>query len=89
MGATLSSKEFGCLCNARVPLTLQTWIHLVYVATRRRARVLDAVYKAAWEQSSPAVPLQRAFEPAVLPLSVNEHNVALLKFQLGLALGRI
>lgn len=51
--------------------------------------ILDAVYKAAGEQSGPAVPLQCAFEPAVFPLPVNEHNVALLKFQLGLALGRI
>lgn len=51
--------------------------------------MLDAVYKAAGEQSGPAVPLQRAFEPAVLPLPVNKHNVALLKFQLGLALGGI
>lgn len=51
--------------------------------------VLDAVYKAAREQSGPAIPLQRAFEPAVFPLPVNKHNVALLKFQLSLALGRI
>lgn len=50
---------------------------------------LDAVHKAAREQSGPAVPLQGAFEPAVLPLPVHEHNVALLKFQLCLALGRI
>lgn len=51
--------------------------------------VLDDVYKAAREQSGPAVPLQCAFEPAVFPLPVNKHNVALLKFQLSLALGRI
>lgn len=50
---------------------------------------LDAVYKAAREQSGPAVPLQCAFEPAVFPLPMNKHNVALLKFQLSLALGRI
>lgn len=51
--------------------------------------VLDAVHKAAREQSGPAVPLQGAFEPAVLPLPVHKHNVAFLKFQLGLTLGRI
>lgn len=51
--------------------------------------VLDAVYKAAREQSGPSVPLQSAFEPAVFPLPVNKHNVALLQFQLGLALGGI
>lgn len=56
---------------------------------RRRPCALDAVHKAAGEQSRPAVPLQRAFEPAVFPLPVNEHNVALLEFQLSLALGRI
>lgn len=56
---------------------------------RSLSGVLDAVYKAAGEQAGPAVPLQRAFEPAVFPLPVNKHNVALLKFQLGLALGRI
>lgn len=50
---------------------------------------LKDVYEAAGEQSGPAVPLQRAFEPAVLPLPVNKHNVALLEFQLGFALGRI
>lgn len=50
---------------------------------------LDAVYKAAREQSGLAVPLQCAFEPAVFPLPVNKYNVALLKFQLSLALGRI
>lgn len=56
---------------------------------RCRVWVLDAVYEAAREQSGPAIPLQRSFEPAVFPLSVNKHNVSLLKFQLGLALGRI
>lgn len=52
-------------------------------------RVLNDVYKAAREQSRPAIPLQRAFEPAIFPLPVNKHNVALLKFQLCFALGRI
>lgn len=51
--------------------------------------MLDDVYKAAREQTGPAVPLQRAFEPAVLSLSVHKHNVSLLQFQLCLALGRI
>lgn len=51
--------------------------------------MLDDVYKAAGEQTGPAVPLQRAFEPAVLSLSVHKHNVSLLQFQLCLALGRI
>lgn len=70
-------------------------IHLVHVVTycsaarRCRSYVLDAVYKAAREQSGPAIPLQCAFEPAILPLPVNKHNVTLLKFQLSLALGRI
>lgn len=49
----------------------------------------DAVHEAAWEQAGPAVPLQRAFEPAILPLPVHEHNVALFEFQLGVALRRI
>lgn len=51
--------------------------------------VLDDVYEAAGEQPGPAVPLQRAFEPAVLSLPVHKHNVSLLQFQLCLALGRI
>lgn len=74
------------------PATLQMRIRLVYMVTRCKrglAYVLHAVYKAAREQSGPAVPLQCAFEPAVLPLPVNKHNVALLEFQLSLALGRI
>lgn len=93
--ATLGSKEFKCHYDSPVPVTAQMRIHLVYMVTycsaarRCRSYVLDAVYKAAREQSGPAVPLQCAFEPAVLPLPVNKHNVALLKFQLGLALGRI
>lgn len=49
----------------------------------------DAVDKAAGKEASPAVPLERAFEPAVLALLVHEHDVALLQLQLGLALWRV
>lgn len=49
----------------------------------------DAVHEAAREQAGPAVALQRAFEPAVLPLPVHEHDVALLELQLGVALRRV
>lgn len=51
--------------------------------------MLDDVHEAAGEQPGPAVPLQRAFEPAVLSLPVHKHNVSLLQLQLRLALGRI
>lgn len=49
-------------------------------AQQCRSSVLDDVYKAAREQSRPAVSLQCPFEPAILPLPVYKHNVALLKF---------
>ena len=51
--------------------------------------VLDYVDEAAGKQPGPAVPLQRAFIPAVLSLPVHKHNVSLLQLQLRLALGRI
>lgn len=62
---------------------------LMMVTALKLQCVLDAVHKAAGEQSSPAVPLQRAFEPAVFPLPVNKDDVSLLQLQLSLALGRI
>jgi len=51
--------------------------------------VLDAVYEAAGEQPRAAVPLQRALEPAVFSLPVDEHDVTLLELQLRLALGGV
>lgn len=49
----------------------------------------DDVDEAAGEQPGPAVPLQRAFEPAVLSLPVHKHDVSFFQFQLCLALRRI
>lgn len=70
-------------------LAAVSWITVTCVCACVYVHVLNDVYKAAREQSRPAIPLQRAFEPAIFPLPVNKHNVALLKFQLCLALGRI
>lgn len=49
----------------------------------------DAVDEAAGKEARSSVPLERAFEPAVLALLVHEHNVALLQLQLSLALRRV
>lgn len=63
------------------------WLPCGWVGVVRAAS--DAVHEAAREQAGPAVALQRAFEPAVLPLPVHEHDVALLELQLGVALRRV
>lgn len=49
----------------------------------------DAVDEAAGKEARSAVPLERAFEPAVLTFLVHEHNVTLLQLQLSLALRRV
>lgn len=49
----------------------------------------DAVDEAAGKEACPAIPLERAFEPAILTLLVHKHNVALLQLQLSLALWRV
>ena len=88
--ASVLFQDIKCRYDGPVPATCeQLGRSGVELGSLQRVCVLDAVYKAAREQPGPAVPLQCAFEPAVLPLSVNKHNVALLKFQLGLALRRI
>lgn len=46
----------------------------------------DVLHEAPGEEPRLPVPLQRALEPAVLPLLVHEHDVALLELQLCLAL---
>lgn len=49
----------------------------------------DAVDEAAGKESRTAVPLERTFEPAVLALLVDKHDVAFLQLQLSLALWRV
>lgn len=49
----------------------------------------DAVDEAAGKEARSAVPLERAFEPAVLALLVHKHDVAFLQLQLSLALWRV
>lgn len=49
----------------------------------------DVLHEAPGEKPCLPVPLQRALEPAVLPLLVHEHDVALLELQLCLALRRV
>lgn len=55
----------------------------------RVADASDDVHEAAGEEAGAAVPLERALEPAVLALPVDEHNVSLLQLQLRLTLGRV
>lgn len=49
----------------------------------------EALDEAAGEQAGLSRPLQSAFVPAVLPLLVDKHHVALPQLDLRLALGRV
>lgn len=49
----------------------------------------EALHKAAWEETSAAVPLQGPLVPAVLTLLVHKDDVAFLQLNFRLALGRI
>lgn len=78
---SLICQDFKCRYDDAV--SQLSWLHMTQLC------LLDAVHEAARKQAGSAVPLQCAFEPAVLPLPVHEHNVPLLEFQLSLALRRI
>lgn len=76
-----SSSERVCSVN-HYPSRRRLWKPHTSVFLMRS----DHVDEAAREKPRPAVPLECAFEPAVLPLLVHKHYVALFQLQLGLAL---
>lgn len=49
----------------------------------------EALYKASWEETGAAVPLQGPLVPAVLTLLVHKDNVTFLQLNLCLTLGRV
>lgn len=74
------------MARGKVPAGRQREVETDLVPPRRSS---DVLHEAPREEPGLPVPLQRALEPAVLPLPVHEHDVALLELQLCLALRRV